>query len=164
MSLGLKIFTAFHVLLSLIGIGSGFVVAFAMARKKDSPSWTSTFLVTTILTSVTGFLFPYHGFLPSHALGIISLFVLAIAVYALYIRRLSGGWRQTYSVTAVIALYLNVFVLIAQLFRKVPALSALAPTQSEPPFKVVQLVVLLSFMFLGVFAVRGYSRHQISTT
>ena len=144
--------TIFHVALSLVGIGSGFVVVYGLLKTKYFSGWTSLFLVTTVATSVTGFLFPFHQFLPSHGVGILSLIVLAIAMLALYRYRLEGGWRRTFAITAVIALYFNFFVLIAQLFLKVPALHDLAPTQSEPPFQIAQLVALVLFVVLGVRA------------
>ncbi len=127
-------FTLLHVALSLVGILSGFVVLAGFLTAKRSNGWTALFLTTTVLTSVTGFLFTFHKFLPSHAVGIVSLLVLAVAIPALYVFHLAGSWRLTYVIGAVIALYLNVFVLIAQQFMKVPALKVLAPTQSEPPF------------------------------
>ena len=144
-------FTLFHVVLSLVGIGAGFVVAYALLTSQYH-GWTKLFLITTAATSATGFLFPVHKFLPSHAVGIVSLVILAIAILARYRFGLAGGWRRTYAITAVIALYFNVFVLIAQLFQKVPALKALAPTQSEPPFQLAQLVVLVVFTFLAIRA------------
>jgi hypothetical protein len=145
-------FTLFHVVLSLVGIGAGFVVAYALLTSQRYDGWTKLFLITTAATSATGFLFPVHKFLPSHAVGIVSLVILAIATLARYRFGLAGGWRRTYAITAVIALYFNVFVLIAQLFQKVPALKALAPTQSEPPFQLAQLVVLVIFTFLAIRA------------
>jgi len=154
MSIGLATFTLFHVAISLLGIGSGVVVVVDMLKHRRWPGSTGVFLVTTILTSVTGFLFPFHRLLPSHVLGVLSLIALAIAVYALYVRRLAGGWQRAYTVSAVIALYLNVFVLVAQLFAKVPALKALAPTQSEAPFKLAQLAVLLLFVAVGALATK----------
>jgi hypothetical protein len=152
MSVGLAAFTLVHVAISLIGIFSGFVVVFGMLGAKRMDGWTALFLTTTVLTSVTGFLFPFHKFLPSHGVGIISLILLTIAIYARYPRDLAGGWRSAYVSTAVISLYLNVFVLIVQMFLKVPALKAIAPTQTEPPFKIAQLAVLLLFILLGIFA------------
>jgi len=152
----LAVFTLFHVVLSLAGIFSGFVVVFGLLKAKAVPGWTAIFLWTTVGTSVTGYLFPFHKLLPSHILGAISLVALGVAIYALYRRNLAGSWRQAYAVTAVLALYLNVFVLVAQLFAKVPALKALAPTQSEGPFKVAQLVVLISFVVVGVLATRSF--------
>lgn len=152
MIFGMTAFTLFHVILSLVGILSGFVVVFGLIGANRLPGWTATFLATTVGTSATGFLFPYHGFKPSYAVGIVSLIVLAIAIFALYGRGLAGAWRRTYVVSAVLSLYLNVFVLIAQLFMKVPALKALAPTQSEPPFLVTQVVVMLIFIILGFLA------------
>lgn len=152
MTSGMTTLTLVHVVLSLIGIFSGFVVAFGLLRAKRLDGWTALFLVTTAATSATGFLFPFHRFLPSHGVGIVSLIVLSIAIFARYVRRLAGAWRRTYVITAVIALYFNLFVLIAQAFMKVPALEAMAPTQSEPPFLVAQLVALALFVVLGIFA------------
>jgi hypothetical protein len=157
----LSAFTLFHVLLSLAGIISGFVVAFGLLTAKRFEGWTAVFLWTTVATSATVFLFPFHRFLPSHVLGILSLIVLAVALYARYPRQLAGAWRRTYAVTAMIALYLNVFVLVAQLFMKVPALKALAPSQSEPPFKMTQLVVFAIFVVLGVFATLRFGNEQL---
>lgn len=148
----LSAFTIFHVILSLIGIGAGFVVLYGLLTSQRFDGWTLLFLSTTIATSVTGFLFPFKEFLPSHAVGILSLIILAIACLARYRFGMAGGWRRTYVITAMIALYLNVFVLIVQLFRKVPALEALAPTQTEPPFKIAQLAALVAFIGLTVFA------------
>jgi hypothetical protein len=148
----LTIFTIFHVALSLAGIASGFIVVYGLLVSKRLDGWTRFFLWTTVLTSVTGFFFPVHKFLPSHAVGILSLILLGVAIFALYRRRLAGGWRRTYAITAVLALYLNFFVLIVQLFEKVPALKALAPTQTELPFKVAQLAALTVFLLLTVFA------------
>src|SRR6266446_1560528 len=145
-------FSLFHVVLSLVGVGSGFVVVYGLLASKRFEGWTKLFLTTTVATSVTGFLFPVHQFLPSHGVGIVSLIVLAAAMLALYRFRLAGGWRRTYVITSVIALYLNVFVLIVQLFLKVPSLKAIAPTQSEPPFQVAQLVALLFFAALAIRA------------
>jgi hypothetical protein len=156
----LTTFTIVHVVLSLIGIFSGIVVVFGMLAAKRLDGWTAVFLATTMATSVTGFLFPFHKFLPSHALGIISLVLLSIAIFARYTRHLAGHWRSAYVITAVMALYLNVFVLVVQLFRKVPALEAMAPTQSEPPFKLTQLIVLLLFIVLGIFATIKFRNEQ----
>jgi hypothetical protein len=151
--LGLQPFTFAHVLISLVGIVSGFVVLFGLLTAKRLEGWTGLFLVTTVATSVTGFGFPIDIILPSHIVGIISLVVLAIAIIARYAFHLSGFWRSVYVIGAGIALYLNVFVLIVQLFRKVPALNALAPTQSEPPFALAQGAVLVVFVVLVIAAV-----------
>jgi uncharacterized protein YggT (Ycf19 family) len=152
MIFGMTIVTFVHVLLSLIGIFAGLVVMFGLLASKPRKGWTAVFIWTTVATSVTGFLFPFHRFLPSHAIGIISLLVLAVAIYALYGRHLAGAWRRIYAVMAMLALYLNVFILIVQLFMKVPALRALAPTQTEGPFKLTQLVVLTAFVVLTILA------------
>ena len=145
-------YTFIHVVISLIGIGSGLVVLAGLLRAKRLDRWTAVFLASTIATSATGFGFPVDRLLPSHVVGAISLVVLAVAVFARYTRRLAGPWRSTYVVTAVIALYLNVFVLIVQTFQNVPALRAVAPTQSEPPFAATQLAALAVFIALGIAA------------
>jgi hypothetical protein len=163
MILGMSVatFTFFHVLISLVGIGSGLIVTLGFLTGKRLKGWTAVFRATTVLTSVTGFLFPFHKFLPSHGVGIVSLIVLAVAIFALYGRGLAGAWLRTYVVSAVIALYLNVFVLIVQLFEKVPALRAVAPTQSEPPFKFAQLFVLVIFVLLGIFAAKKFANGRV---
>ncbi len=145
-------FTLVHVIISLIGIGSGLVVMIGLLTGRRLNGWTALFLTSTVATSVTGFFFPFHGFTPAIAVGIISLLLLAVAIFARYGRRLAGAWRWIYVVTAMVALYLNVFVLIVQLFQKVPALKALAPTQSEPPFLVTQLFALALFVVLTIVA------------
>jgi hypothetical protein len=144
--------TVVHVAISLIGILSGVVVLLGFLSAKLLNGWNAIFLITTVLTSVTGFLFPFHKLLPSHIVGAMSLLVLAIALYARYARHMAGAWRRTYVITSSIALYFNVFVLIAQMFQKIPALKALAPTQSEPPFLVAQLVCLVLFIALTILA------------
>ena len=149
-------YTFLHVLISLIGIGSGLVLMFGFIIGKRLDNLTAVFLTTTVLTSVTGFGFPFDHLLPSHILGIISLVVLAIAIPARYVFNLADSLRWIYVVGASMALYLNVFVLIAQLFMKVPALKALAPTQSEPPFLVAQLLVLLIFVGLTILAAKRF--------
>ena len=156
MILGTTTFTFVHVVISLAGILSGLVVLFGLIAGKRLDGWTALFLITTVATSVTGFMFPFHKLLPSHVVGAISLMVLAIAILARYSRHLAGGWRLTYVISAVIALYLNVFVLIVQLFEKVPALNAMAPTQSELPFKITRVVVMALFVVLVIFAAKGF--------
>ncbi len=148
----LSTFTLVHVVLSLVGIGSGLIVMFGLLTGKRLDGWTAVFLASTVATSVTGFLFPFDHLLPSHIVGVISLVVLAVAILARYSFHLAGAWRRIYVVGAVIALYLNVFVAVFQVFLKVPALKAMAPTQSEPPFLVAQLSVLTLFVVLGIFA------------
>lgn len=150
--MALTIYTLAHVVLSLVGIFSGMVVLFGLLRARRLDGWTALFLSTTALTSATGFFFPVRHILPSHVVGIISLVVLGVAFYARYSRRLGGSWRRVYAVGAVTALYLNVFVGVVQAFLKIPALHALAPTQSEAPFKFAQLAVLLLFVALGAAA------------
>ena len=156
MSLGLTVFTIVHVVISLIGIFSGFVVLTGLLTARRLDGWTAIFLASTVLTSVTGFFFPVHRFMPSHGVGILSLLVMSIAIYARYGRNLADHWRWTYVVTAMLAFYFNVFVLVAQLFAKVPALKAIAPTQSEPPFGITQLSVLLVFVTLTIAATRRF--------
>lgn len=156
LGMSLSTFTTFHVVLSLVGIAAGLIVLLGMLRSDKMPGLTAVFLATTVLTSVTGYFFPFFGILPSHIVGAISLVVLAIALYALYSGQLAGRWRWIYVVTAVISLYLNVFVAVAQAFQKIAPLRALAPTQAEPPFVIAQCVVLLIFITLGVLAVKHF--------
>ena len=158
MILGMSIatFTLVHVVLSLVGILAGLIVVFGMFGSKKLEGWTALFLATTVLTSVTGFFFPFDKILPSHIVGIISLVILAIAIVALYAVHLAGSWRWIYVVSATVALYLNVFVGVVQAFQKVPFLASLAPTQSEPPFMIAQAVVLVIFIVLGIVAVRSF--------
>jgi hypothetical protein len=163
MILGMTTFTFMHVVLSLIGIFAGLVVMFGLLAAKRLDGWTALFLASTVLTSVTGFLFPFHRFLPAHAIGILSLVVLAVAILARYTFHLAGAWRRTYVVTAMIALYFNVFVLVVQSFLKVPALKAMAPTQSEPPFKIAQLVVLALFAVLTILASIKFRNDPVRT-
>ena len=152
MILSMATLTFVHVVISLVGIFSGFVVAFGLIAGRPLDRWTAVFLTSTVVTSLTGFLFPFHRFLPSHAIGILSLILLAVAIFARYRRHLAGAWRRTYVVTAMTALYFNVFILVVQLFLKVPALKELAPTQSEAPFKLTQIVILALFVVLTVLA------------
>lgn len=159
----LKIFTDAHVLISLVGIFSGFVVLYGFMTANRFDGWTSLFLWTTVLTSVTGFMFPYEGFKPSYVIGAISLVVLAIAIFARYRRHMEGGWRAGYVISSMMALYLNCFVLVVQLFRRVAALKTLAPTQTEPPFKIAQLVLLLLFVALTVLAAKNFRPEQPRT-
>ena len=156
LGLSLSTFTLLHVILSLAGIGSGFVVVYGLLNSKRLDGWTAIFLITTALTSLTGFLFPFEGFKPAYVLGALSLLVLAIASFARYSRSLAGGWRSTYVITAAFALYFNCFVAVVQAFMKVPALHALAPTGSEPPFAVAQVVVLAIFIWLTYRAARRF--------
>lgn len=149
-------YTLLHVLISLVGIGSGFIVLFGMLTGKRLDNWTAFFLATTVLTSLTGFAFPVQHILPSHVLGILSLIALAIAIVARYSKHMAGGWRRTYVISALIALYFNCFVLVAQSFMKVPALHALAPTQKEPPFAIAQLLVMTLFVVLTTLAVKRF--------
>ena len=158
MILGVSVatFTLLHVALSLIGIVAGLVVLYAMFNSKRVEGWTALFLVTTVLTSVTGFMFGTPLSSPANVVGIISIVALAIAIVALYGLKLAGTWRWIYVAAAVLALYLNVFVLVVQAFQKILLLRQLAPTQSEPPFLVAQTVVLVLFVVLGFRALRSF--------
>ncbi len=158
MILGMSLagFTVLHLIISMIAIGLGFVVAGGLLASNRLPGWTLWFLILTILTSATGFLFPFTKLLPSHIVAIISLLLLAIAVYALYGKGLSGIWRAAYVVTAMLALWFNVFVLIVQSFQKVALLNAYAPTGAEPPFAITQGIVLVFFIFLIVLGIRRF--------
>jgi hypothetical protein len=164
MILGMSVatFTALHVAISLIAILSGLLVVFAMFASRPVRGLTALFLATTILTSVTGFMFPIHGFTPGLGTGVVSLLILAAAVAGLYVFHLTGAWRTIYIICAAAALYFNVLVLIVQAFQKVPSLQALAPTQSEPPFLIAQSVALVLFIILGFVAVKKF--HPPQTT
>jgi hypothetical protein len=152
----LATYTLVHVVISLIGIASGLVVLFGLLGGKRLAGWTGLFLATTVVTSATGFGFPFDHFLPSHGVGTISLVVLAVAILALYTFHLAGPWRRIYVIGAVTALYLNVFVAVVQSFEKVGALRVLAPTQTEAPFAIAQAVVLVLFVVAGIAAVRRF--------
>lgn len=156
LGLSLMAFTALHVAVSLIAIASGIVVLVAMAANRDDPSMATLFLATTVLTSVTGFMFEFAGITPAHLFGAASLVVLAAALYARYVRRFAGRWRMTYVVASTFALYLNFFVLIVQMFQKLDTLQPLAPTQSEPPFQIAQLAALVAFLASGWLAAKRF--------
>jgi hypothetical protein len=164
LGMSLATFTLLHVLISLVGIVVGLIAMAGLLKSRPLPGWTALFLVTTILTSVTGFFFPVDKLLPSHIIGILSLVLLAVACLALYVRKLSGAWRWIYVVTALSALYLNVFVLIIQSFLKIGPLHALAPSvpPSEPPFAIVQGIVLVFFIVVTIAAVRKFRPAPIS--
>jgi len=158
MILGMSIpaFTLLHVVITLIAIGSGLIAVGGMFASRRLPGTTALFLFTTVLTSVTGFAFPISGFTPGLGVGIVSCVILLIALVAYYGKNLTGSWRWIYVVTAIAALYLNVFVLVVQSFMKVAALNALAPTQSEPPFAIAQAAVLAIFVLIGIIAAANF--------
>ncbi len=148
--------TLAHIVISLVGIASGFGSLSGLLAAKLFQRWVFVFLATTVATSVTGFFFPIHGLTPGIVIGILSLILLAVAIYALYNRQLAGVWRMAFVITLVLSLYLNVLVLIVQLFQKVPALKQIAPQQTEVPFVMTQVVVLATFGMLGVLAVQRF--------
>jgi len=152
----LTAFTIVHVIISLVGIGSGSVIVFGLLTAKRLDGWTAVFLTSTLLTSLTGFGFPFGHLLPSHVVGLISIVALGVTIFARHRAHLTGQWRATYAIGAVVAFYFNVFVLIVQAFQKVAALKAMAPTQSEPPFVLTQFVVLAIFVALGIAGVRRF--------
>jgi len=158
MVLGMSIetYTLFHVLISFAGIISGIVVVYGFLTANRMGRWNAFFLVTTVATSLTGFGFPFEKLLPAHIVGAISLVVLVIAVFAMYVGGLSGAWRWIYVITATLALYLNVFVLVVQSFLKVPALKELAPKQSEPPFVAAQVVLMVVYIVFTVLSVKKF--------
>jgi hypothetical protein len=161
LGISLSTFTTVHVIISLIAIVSGIIVMFGLLGSNRMPGMTAIFLLFTILTSATGFLIPplvSDKLLPSHIIGALSLVLLAVACFALYGQKLSGRWRLIYVLTALISLYLNVFVLVIQSFLKIPALHALAPSvpPSEPPFAIVQGIVLVFFVIVIIGAIRRY--------
>lgn len=155
MTLALTPFAWFHTILSLVAIVAGIVVIVGLFRSDRLPGWTAAFILTAFGTSATGFGFG-GPFGVSHWTGVIALIVLAVAILALYVRKLEGAWRAIYAVSAVLSLYFLIFVLIAQFFMKVPALKALAPTLSEPPFAYVQAANLIVFIILIIAAVRAF--------
>jgi len=152
----LSTYTIVHVIISLIAIVAGLIVVFGMLGSNRLEGWTALFLATTVLTSLTGFGFPFERVLPSHIVGAISLLALLIAILAYYQFRLEGAWRWIYVVSALVALWFNVFVLIVQSFQKIPVLAPLAPTQSEPPFQIAQGATLVLFIVLGILALRKF--------
>jgi hypothetical protein len=158
MTLGLSLsaFTTLHVIISLVAIAAGLAVFYGMVRGQRMVRWTEAFLLATVLTSVTGFMFPDIKVGPPFIFGVISLIVLVGAIAGLYLYRLAGAWRLIYVIGALVALYLNVVVLIVQSFQKLPLLQPLAPTQSEPPFLAVQLVVMAAFIWFGYLAGRRF--------
>jgi hypothetical protein len=156
LGLTLAHFTALHVAISIVAILVGFIVIGGLLSNTALAAWTAFFLLMTILTSATGFLFPLHAITPALVTGILSTLILIVALVALYGYRLAGGWRLVYVVTALIALYLNVFVLIVQGFRSVSFLQPLAPTGSEPPFLITQVVALVAFVAIGIVAARRF--------
>ena len=158
LGMSLSLFATVHVIISLIAVVAGIIVIFGLLGSKPMPGLTAIFLLFTILTSATGFLFPFEKLLPSHIIGIVSLVLLAIACIALYGMKLSGAWRWIYVLTAMISLYFNVFVLVIQSFLKIPALTALAPGNppSGPTFAVIQGIVLLFFVVVIIGALRRY--------
>ena len=158
LGMSLEVFTLVHIMISLIALGAGFGVLYGLLTGSFSGAWTAVFLVFTVLTNVTGLMFPFNGFLPSHAVAILSLILLGVAIFALYGKHLAGPWRTTYVVTALLSLYLNVFVLIVQTFTKNPPLKALAPNGSEPPFGITQGLVLAVFIWLIYAAAKRVRR------
>jgi hypothetical protein len=160
----LHIYTIIHTLISLVAIFTGFVVLFGLFAGNRLPGWTKWFLITAVATTVTGFFFPFHGFTPAIGLGIISLPFLALTIFARYRKNLAGAWRWIYVVGAVISLYFNLFVLIVQSFEKIPALHALAPTQTESPFKLTQLVVLTISVLLCIVALIRFRPEPVRVT
>lgn len=152
----LSAYTTLHVIISLIAIATGLVVMAGILGGKRLDGWTFWFLLTTVLTSLTGFGFPFEKLLPSHIVGIISLVALLVAIVARYAFDMEGHWRWLYVVTAILALWFNVFVLVVQSFQKLAFLSVLAPTQSEPPFLIAQVAVLAAFVVAGIAAVRKF--------
>lgn len=158
MPISLPVYTLIHVVLSLIGIFAGLVVVGGFMAGVRFGRWVALFLVSTVLTSATGFGFPFVALLPSHMVGALSLLVLLFAIVAMYGKALAGGWRRAFVILSVAALYLNVFVLLAQLLQKTPPLAMLAPNPQAPAFAATQGLVLLFFVGLGWAAVRGFGR------
>src|SRR3954465_5808443 len=155
--------TLVHTIISIVAITAGLVVVGGLIAGMRIDGWTGVFLVTTALTSITGFFFPLTPFMASQWIGVISLVILPFMIAARYWKHLQGGWRGTYVVGTVLTLYLNFFVLLVQLFRRIPALLVSAPKQTEPPFVVTQLLVLALFAWLGVAAFRRFRPREVVT-
>ena len=149
-------YTLAHVLLSLVAILSGLVVLRGLLAARLLPRWTPLFVWTTVATTLTGFGFPFNGFTPAIGTGIVSSVVLVFLLIALHAKKLAGAWRKVYVITAIVSVYLNVFVLIVQSFQKIAFFKALAPTQSEPPFQIAQGAALVLMIVLAVLAVRKF--------
>jgi hypothetical protein len=160
---GMSTYTVVHVVISLIGIASGLIVAFGLVGAKRMDGMTAIFLATTLLTDITGFFFPFTVFKPSYVVGTLSTIVLLIAIFARYSKHLAAGWRRAYVITAMIGLYLNCFVLVAQLFMKVPSLNKLAPNGNEPPFLISQVVAMVIFIIWTVIAVKQFRPDSLRT-
>jgi hypothetical protein len=156
LGMSLRTFTYLHVYISLIAIGAGFIVVYSMIAAKRAPLLTAVFLFMTAMTSLTGFLFPFKGVTPAIVVGLLSLLVVVIAIIAHRRSQTSGIWRGTYVISSILALYFNFFVLIVQSFQKIPGLHALAPTQTELPFKLAQLVTLIVVIVLTTMAFKKY--------
>lgn len=156
MILGMTVYTFIHVLLSLIGIASGLIVLYGFLTANPLKDWTFVFVLTTVATVLTGFGFPVKGFTPAIGVGILSTLLLIAVILGRYVFHMAGPWRAVFVITSVIALYFNVFVFIAQAFQKIPALHALAPTGSEPPFAVVQGLTLIGFVIAGFFSAKRF--------
>ena len=156
MFLGLSAFTWFHTLLSLVALVAGIVVMIGLPDSRKLGGWTALFLATAVGTSVTGFMFPFDKFLPSHWFGVISLVVLAAAIAGRYLFGFAGAWRWIYVVSVALAVYLDAFVTVVLAFQKLPFLKPLAPTQSEPPFAIAQVAVLVVFITLTIMGVRKF--------
>jgi hypothetical protein len=154
--ISIPIFTKLHVIISLVAIFTGFFFVKRMLENKTLNFWNTIFLITTVLTTATGFMFPLSGLTPAVITGIISTVILLIALFSLYVKHLQGPWRKTYIITALMAFYLNSFVAVVQSFQKIPALHELAPTQTEPPFAIAQFLVLVLFMVAGIFSVKRF--------
>jgi lysylphosphatidylglycerol synthetase-like protein (DUF2156 family) len=154
---GLSLFAWGHVLISVIMLIAGFVVTRGLLHSRIDPAWTAAFIVSGFATSLTGFGFPFDRLIDSHYVAIVSLVLLTAAAVALYVFRLSSAWRWIFALGVVIAFYFDVLVAVAQAFKKIPALNALAPTASnEPAFVVAQLIVLAVFIWIGVLAFRRF--------
>ena len=155
--------TLFHTVISIVAITAGLVVVGGLIAGMRIDGWTGIFLVTTAVTSITGFFLPFTHLLASHWIGIISLLVLPFVIAARYWKQMRGGWRGIYVVGTVLVLYLNFFVLLVQLFRRIPALIVSAPKQTEPPFVLTQLLVLALFAWLGFAAFRRFRPQAVVT-
>ena len=152
----LSALTFIHTAISLVALLVGAIVLYGILHGRYQRDWTAAFIALTLAVCVTGFMFPFHQILPSHIFGVLTLVAMAVTIYALYSKRLNGFWRALYVASAVFAFYLNAFVAIVQAFLKIPALTPLAPTQSELPFIVAQVVLLILVVAAAIVGTKRF--------
>jgi hypothetical protein len=159
---GIAALTLFHVIVSLIAIAAGIVLAHGLITRKRYDRWTLIFMVTTAVTVLTGFVFPYNGFTPGIGVGIICVLIFIPTALARYRFAMAGIWRPIFVVGALALFYFNCLVFVVQSFQKIPPLNALAPTGGEPIIGAVQAVVFIAFLIVGFFSIRRFRPTMLS--